>query len=197
MTITKNIFFISLLSLSASFNTLTHPFFTSTNQTKIEASYNSNIDIILTYMPILRQLSTSDTQKIVLWLDQQLATNTLNDYDAFSIAEILKSTTTIDAKITNILAIIKDKEKAQSKIRFKECIETLKLCALAIGCGAFLFLVSLDNPHNYVYPDSVTTSYTYKTSNGTYTIHNTPQPTYHRYTYSLEPSRNMSVTFNI
>src|SRR5580765_1742609 len=117
MTILKNIVLVAALSLGMPLNTYTY-------QTTIEINADVAIHNIIYYMSLLREQKTPSAHKVVQWLNKKLQEQSLTKYDALTIGQILDEPTTIDTKITKILQIIVMEEKAQSKLQFKQFIDT-------------------------------------------------------------------------
>lgn len=186
MTILKNIVLIAALSLGIPLNTYTY-------QTMIEINADITTNTIIYYMPLLRQQATPSANKVVQWLDKQLQEQSLNKYDALTIANILDEPATIDTKIAKILQIIAIKERAQSKLQFKQFIDTLFACGVGIAC--FIAIVSAAaNPHRPICPNSITTTYKFN-DNFSVTFSNKQQPIL--YSYSIFPNPLYEITYQI
>ena len=156
MTISKKLFLIAALGLSMPFfmqSAFNDPSFASNERT-----------IIAGYMPILRTQTTIDAKSVVQWLDKKLRNESLNKYDAATIANILESSTTIETKITDILHIITLRKAAKAGQKVNKTIKkTLnpsvwerrkEKFAQVLGCiglvtlaGLIIALDATVNPH--------------------------------------------------
>ena len=187
MTISKKLLLLATLGLG-----LNIPCITSANY---NVELHHEMTIISDYMPLLRQHVGVSTNKVVQWLERKLQKQSLNKYDATTIANIIRSNATVDNKVDNILQIITIKEAGkahlakrasneQLKLKAKKIAETALICGLGIFCGALILIDAATNPYRYTYPDSVTTTQTYQYRNHAITVSDTQ---YHGYNYYSEP----------
>jgi len=201
MTISKKLLLVTTLGLG--FNI---PCITSANYS---GELHHEMTTIAIFMPTLYQQTTIDAGKVTHWLTKKLQKQSLNKYDAITIANIIRSNTTIDSKIANILEIItiKKTNKAhlakraaieQRKLKAKKVAETALICGTGIFLGALIIADAVTNPYRWCNePDTTTISYTYgnRGSSTTYTYgyNDNPWPTCsHRYSYP-----NFQITYRL
>lgn len=175
MTISKKLLLVATLGLG--FNI---PCITSANYS---VELHHEMTTISNFMPTLYQQPTVDAGKVARWLTKKLQKQSLNKYDAITIANIIRSNATTDTKVANILQIItiKKTNKAhlakraameQRKLKAKKVAETALICGAGILLGALIIIDAATNPYRwYDEPDTTTISYTYgnRGSSTTYT----------------------------
>src|SRR5438445_3880258 len=149
MTISKKLLLVATLGLGLNISHIT------------PADYNvelhDEMTIISNFMPVLHQQTSISTDKVAQWLGKKLRKQSLGKYDATTIANIIRSNTTTDSKVANILQIITIKEankahlakRASNEVRAlnaKRIAKTALVCGLGICCGALILIEAATNP---------------------------------------------------